>query len=319
MKILNLGLILSLIGCTQGYEFNLGSATDNFEQNVQYNNKVDIVWVIDNSSSMLQHQTRLIQQVPLLVSKLNSLKMDYHMAVVSTSMGGANPNGGQFIGTPKFLTSKTSDLQNLLSSKFNLGQNGSNNERGMESLEAALSSSYLNGAGAGFFRSDALLAVIALTDEDDKSGESATYYDNFFTSIKPDFETGDKGWLFNFIGVLDLSPACRTFNDYSEPGLLFMDLADRSGGKKESICASDLSAAVSNIHARIVSIVTEYKLNRLPVVSSIKVFVNGQLIPEDSVNGWTYFADKNVIRFNGTSVPPADAKIRVDFAAAEAN
>lgn len=311
----------AMIGCSDKVNFNLPPATENFAQNVTYNNKVDILWVVDNSSSMLKHQQNLSAQVPELVQTLNSLKMDYHMAVVTTSMGGVSPDGGKFIGNPKFVTSATPDLVNTLKNRMIVGEAGSNNERGLESMAASLSTSYLSNEGRGFFRDDALLVVIALSDEDDKSAVSspAKYYTNFLDGIKTPWVDGSRSWVFNFIGVLPTSTNCKTFNDYSEAGLTFIDMVKTSGGVQESICSTNLSSAVGNIRARIYQILTDFKLSKLPVIESITVTINGNTIPRSNVNGWDYIESLNVVRFYGSAVPSADSSIKVDFNPREAN
>jgi len=296
--------------------YSVVSKNETFGQNYTYNNKVDILWVVDNSSSMQQHQSRLSDQIPEMVTKLNSLKMDYHMGVVTSSMGGDLPDGGKLIGSPKYLTPSTANLAAVLRSRLIVGQAGSNNEKGLESAETVLSSAYASGEGKGFLREDALLVVIVLSDEEDKSRSVATatdYYTNFFDSVKRPWSDGSRAWVFNFIGVLSQSSQCRTFNDYSEPGTIFMGLADVSDGVKESICNSSLSTAVGNIRKRIAQIMTDFKLRDLPKEETIKVIVNGVEVPRSQENGWDYFEDGNFIRFYGTAVPPADASIKVGF------
>lgn len=310
-----------LMACSQ-VSFGLPPSSDNFGQNITYNNKVDILWIVDNSSSMLKHQQSLSAQVPDLVSKLNSLKMDYHMAVITTSMGGTNPDGGRFIGTPKYVTASTPDLVNNLTNRMIAGEGGSNNERGLESMTTVLSNSYLANEGRGFFREDALLVVIALSDEDDKSSgasEPVTPYVNFLDNLKRPWIDGTRSWVFNFIGVLSLNANCKTFNDYAEAGLKFMDLANISNGNQESICNSNLSSAVSNIRSRILQILTDFKLSKIPVIESITVKVNGVSVPRSNVNGWDYIEAKNTIRFYGSAVPAADSSIKIDFTPKEAN
>lgn len=312
-----------LMACQQNVAFDLPPSQDNFGQSVTYNNKVDILWIVDNSTSMLKHQQRLSDQIPELVTKLNSLKMDYHMAVVTTSMGGDSPDGGRFIGSPKYVTSKTPDLINNLKARMIVGEAGSNLERGLESMERALSSGYLANEGKGFFRNDALLVVVALSDEDDfsKSNSSAgiSYYTNFLDGLKTPWVDGSRSWMFSFIGVLSLTSQCKTFNDFASAGLSYIGLADVSGGVKESICSTNLASSVSNIRARIFQILTDFKLSKLPVVESIVVTINGQAVPRSSENGWQYLEASNSIRFYGSAVPAADAAIKVDFKPREAN
>lgn len=298
--------------------YDLDQTGQNFGQKILYNNKVDIVFIVDNSTSMGQHQDSLSAQVPALVTALQNLKMDWHVVSISTSMG-LNGDGGHFLGSPMILTPQSANLTTALQQKILLGEGGSNNERGLYSMETVLSASYLQGEGQGFLRDDALLAVIALSDENDKSGNSAAYYGNLLDKLKPVGSDGRKSWIFNFIGVLENSSACRTFNDYSEIGSIQMALADLSGGNKESICSSNLSSAVTNIKSRIVQILTDFYLKQQPVLNTLKVAVNGQLMAQDANNGWTYVEEngKYIIRFHGTGIPPADADIRVDFTPTE--
>ncbi|KHD89540.1 MAG: hypothetical protein OM95_02875 [Bdellovibrio sp. ArHS] len=312
---------MMLLACAQDVKFDLPADSNNFDQNVTYNNKVDILWIVDNSASMLKHQQNLSTQIPDLVTKLNSLKMDYHMAVVTTSVGGTNPDGGKFIGSPKFVTKSTPDLVNSLKNRMIVGEAGSSNERGLQSMEIALSPSYLAGEGQGFFREDALLVVIALSNENDKSPVSnpVAYYVNFLDSLKRPWVDGSRSWVFNFIGVLPTSTNCSTFNDYSESGLTFIDIAKNSGGVTESICSSSLTTAVTNIRSRIYQILTDFKLSKKPLVETITVKINGVSIPRSNVNGWDYIESLNAIRFYGSAVPAADASIKVDFKPKEAN
>lgn len=317
------GVSAMMMACAQNVSFDLPQTQDNFGQSVTYNNKVDILWIVDNSTSMLKHQERLSEQIPALVDKLNTLKMDYHMAVVTTSMGGTSPDGGRFIGSPKYVTSKTANLVSTLKTRMIVGEAGSNLERGLESMENVLSAGYLANEGKGFFRNDALLVVIALSDEDDfsKSSSSAgiSYYTQLLDGIKEPWVDGSRSWVFNFIGVLSLSSHCKTFNDFASAGLSYMGLADASGGVKESICSTNLSSAVGNIRSRIYQILTDFKLSKVPLESSITVKINGVSIPRDTTNGWDYLADKNLIRFYGSAVPAADASIKVDFKPKDAN
>lgn len=326
MRLFWLGLIAAIaigqVGCGNGAasSFDVDQTSQSFGQKILYNNKVDIIWIVDNSSSMQQHQARLSQQIPALVNSLQNLKMDYRMVAISTSMG-SDGSGGHFLGSPTVLTPSTPNLQGLLSSRILLGEGGSDRERGLLSLETVLSPGYLAGEGSGFLRDDALLAVIALSDEDDKSDRTAASLAALLDQFKPEVHNGRKSWIFNFIGVLDSSSQCRTFNDYSEPGLKMIQLATRSGGMTESICSSSLSNAVNNIKARIVQIITDFYLADEPLEATIRVAVNGQLVEKSNTNGWSYFQDgtKYVVRFNGASVPPADADIRINYTPTEAH
>ncbi len=313
-----LAFLLFLNACQNAVNFGVDPQTDKFGQKVAYNNKVDFVWIIDNSSSMTDKQMKLSQQLPGVINTLNSLKLDYHMVFITTdvrdktSPSDVEGSGGKFIGDPKFLTKDSQNLLSEVQDRVVQGSLGSNLERGLLSLERVFSKTYLSTEGRGFFREDALLVINVLSDEDDKSNNTSDYYRNFLNQLKPLGAGQPGGWILNFIGVLNLSGSCSA-NGYPDPGYIFMDLASWSGGKSENICSNTLVEAVSGIRERIIEILTDYTLAQKPNISTIRVFVNGLTIPENSINGWTYVESSNVIRFHGSAVPPADSEVIVDY------
>lgn len=300
--------------------FDLNSVNESFGQKVLYNNKVDILWIIDNSLSMQQHQNRLSQQIPDMVAAIQNLKIDYHIAVITTSMG-TGWDGGQFIGAPKILTSQTPNLAGVLAGRLVPGERGSNKNQGLYSLETVLSPRYLSTDGAGFLRDDAMLAIIELSDKEDNSGHPANYYASLLDKLKPAGADGRRSWIYNFIGVLDASGSCPTFNDYSQVGQILMALADLSGGNKESICQNTLAYSLRNIKSHIVQIMTDFYLKQRPIMASIRVATNGRAVAQSTTNGWSYVENGNqyIIRFNGDAIPAADADIRIDYKPAENN
>jgi len=318
------------VGCgNKSTSFSLPSTSQNFTQKVTYNNKVDILFVVDNSKSMLQYQQRLSAKVPDLVNTLNSLKMDYQVAVTTTTMATDKqtyPMTRQILGDPKFLTSQ--NIQ-LLAQRLIVGESGSDNERGLDSL-AYVTGSYAATFVPGFLRSDALFVVIFLGDENDNStefgnGDSSDFI-NYMNRLKPPFKEGGQAWIANYIGTIQ-NISCDILGGYVSVGKNYIRLVDASHGVKESICNPDLSAAVADIKARFIDQLTAYRLKEAPNKDSIVVKVDGVLISQDSVNGWTLETEIDtvtggtnyLIRFHGTAIPAADQGIQVEFTPAGAN
>lgn len=321
--------VAGLTACAQSYDFAIPSDSNDFIQGVAYNNKVDVVFVMDNSSGMdvgtenaesaLQ---RLRKSIPTLVGALLAQKLDLHVSVITTSMGGDLPNGGVFLGSPKYFTNATPNLAGAISQRLNeVGNNGSDLERGFDSLYAVVSDGYRAGGGAGFHRDDALLAIIALSSEDDHSALSVSSLANRLDTVKGFYDDGKRRWTMNFIGITSLSGSCPTNpgSNYKEPGTKWMDGASLSGGVVESLCAADLSNAASNIKKRIAQILTDFRLASTPNLATLTVRVNGVLVPRNSTNGWDYLPATNVVRFYGSAIPAADASIKIDFVPASAN
>lgn len=309
-------VVLTLLACS-GQKFTLPPAQQEFAQTITYNNKVDFIFMIDNSSNMAVYQQRLADQVPELMQKMNSLALDYHIGVVTSDMrtGGS---GGRLLGQGRFITAGTPNQVAILQSLVNQGQAGSDLERGIESIYQVLQPSYLNHDGLGFLRPDSLLVLIFLSNEDDYSTISLANMKAFLDQLRPIDKHGQKTWIANFLGILNIDGDCKSTPYYIEAGLRYMDLADASGGLKATICHTSFGQAIQNIHARIAEVLTDYYLVRRPVVESITVIVDGVEIPKDNQNGWTYEAEGNFIRFHGTAIPKSDVRIVIDFQPAEA-
>lgn len=316
MRNIFLGLLMlsaSLMACNK-QTYSLPETSQEFSSSITYNNKVDLVLMVDNSTSMSTYQNRLAAQAGGMINALNAYGMDYRIVVVTTDMR-AEGNGGKFVGSPKVLTKETPSLSSVLTSRIQQGNDGSTLERGLQSIETALNKE------TGFLRDDALLAVLTLSNEDDYSEFDVNHYKQYFDHLKPKFNGVTQAWLVNFIGVPSLNSNCTTALDgiYKEPGLRWIELANASGGLNQPICDTTLDLAVKNIRQRIVEVLTEFALGRKPVLGSIVVKINGKLIPESATDGWEYLEDGHRIRFHGTAIPgSATDKISIDFKPAEA-
>jgi hypothetical protein len=175
---------------------------DLFQQSV--NRNIDIVFMVDDSSSMMPLQAKLTTNFPVFMDVLKGLPgglPNVHIGVVSSSMGaGRNgsiehcPTGGAggvfqsmargqctttglmpgqtFIANVNGMANYTGDISTVFSCIAALGDGGCGFEHQFESVLRALGA---DGAGpapalnANFLRPDAFLAIILITNEDDCS------------------------------------------------------------------------------------------------------------------------------------------------------
>ncbi len=310
-----------LVSCSNSVNFDLPQTSQNFAQDIKYNNKVDFLFIVDNTSSMGVVQKYLADQLPFLIDSFSELRMDFHIGVVTTTMNSHFDYSGKLFGNPKFIDSSSKNINEELAKKILVGLDGATIEQGLDAMVSVFSDVYLNGEGKNFLRKDAYLSVIALSNEDDESHFEWTYYADFLNKLKPNYEDGSKAWSFNFFGVLSLNDQCPSgeWSFYKSPGIKFLELVKYSSGFSGSICGSNIYTALSGIKSRVIQVLTDYKLKEVPEVSSIKVYLNNQLIDQDEKNGWTYIKEFNLIRFNGTAIPKSDDGIRVDFKPLESN
>jgi hypothetical protein len=307
-------IAITMSACS-AQQFNVESQNQSFGEKVIYSTQVDVLWVIDTSSSMDVHQNLLAKQVGIFVDGLNATQLDYQMAVTTMDMS-ASGERGKFIGTPSIINSQTPNLTSVLGQRLQVGGNGSQLERGLQGMQSALSSPLSTGLNKGFLRPNSLLVVIFLSDEDDQSAPAD--YGKFLDQIRPPLASGERSWVAHFMGVIPNDPSCLTSQwHYSSPGLAYIALAKESDGVSQSICSADFVGALTNVKARVLEYVTEYKLDKAPLTTSIKVYVDGLLVPQNDTNGWSYYQIGNSIRFHGTAVPKPGSLIDVKFTPAQ--
>ena len=318
--VLLISVFVSLSCSPTSTGFQLPTDEVNFTGAIELNKKVDILFVIDNTSSMLQHQKRIASQLQLLIDALNKLKMDYRFAVTTTSMGlpsqSCPQNSRSLVGQPVYLTERNIGS---LQERFLVGKSGCDLERGLDAMALTISKPYLSSIGSDFVRDDALLVVNFISDEEDKSTEFGNGTNNDFISIlnqrKPVFKDGSQSWIVNLIGTLNPDISCDQLGAIPNVGKKYLKLVDYSNGVKSSICNLDMATTVANIKARIVGQLTSYRFPEEPNKSTVDVTVGDRKIFEDTANGWTIETQGSIfiLRFNGDSIPRADEQVRVVY------
>jgi hypothetical protein len=181
------------------------SVATKFTQKI--NNELDILFMIDNSSSMKEMQAKLYDQLPLFMNKLTTLPTppSLHVAVVSSDMGAPGDStssimctksgdagqfqsqargmcggttltaGDTYISNSDNMTNFTDPIANVFQCIALLGDTGCGFENQLASIDRALGGDGQQPSGnAGFLRPEAYLGIVILTNEDDCSAPSNT-------------------------------------------------------------------------------------------------------------------------------------------------
>ena len=164
--------------------------------------KMDILFVIDDSGSMGEEQQNLGANFPRFVEVLDNYvaasgaPLDYRVGVTTTSQPlttvvfpppgspvrvmmdvADGPRGALLTGSgcglsDPWLTRGDPEVAAAFACVANVGTDGALVEMPLLMWELAITERVSDGTNAGFLREDALLAVVILTDEDDCSEES---------------------------------------------------------------------------------------------------------------------------------------------------
>lgn len=232
-----LAVLLFALACNEHGMIPLDEAIeaeslDRFEQ--LETNKIDILWVVDDSPSMCEEQAALTDNFRTFITGLTEINADFHLGVITTDMAVDNgrlqsapgdPGSCQFAlqlecppSTGPVLDSAAYQLNpadptagldvDALFEDFRciatVGTDGTGFEKGLDAVARALSSDLRDTVNAGFRREEAWLAIIFVTDENDCSDEG-----------RLDFPTGD---------------ACEWWRDQLTPVSFFADFLDSLPG-----------------------------------------------------------------------------------------
>ncbi len=300
-------LLFQIMGCGED-EFTVietKTQTDIYQQTNAAS--IDILWVVDNSPTMVDDQQRIASAFNNFISVFNNSGLDYQMAIVSTDMTSPDQSGN-LLGNPKVIKADDSDPVAEFKSNIILPSTGNPKEEGLRAARTAIKFH-----GSDFIRSDASLAIIFISDEDDHSVGEINYYARFFMSLKG---PGNERKIKIAAIVGDKDSGCQIGNVYVDPGTRYIELVEYTDGVFVSLC-SDFSATLVNLANSISGLRRKFALSKTPVVSTIKVKVNGEDIPQDETNGWVYESQTNSIFFKGYYIPPAKSKVSIFYEVAQ--
>ncbi len=162
------------------------------------------------------------------------------------------------------------DAQSKLSNAIQMGIGGSGTERGINATFRAIERSTTPSANRDFFRPNAKLAVVVISDEDECSigsagcpAASAAKSDpqNIVKLVQDTFGL-NKGFSFSSIVKI---PGDATCTSAANEGKTYKALSELTGGVVASVCSSDYSTPLNVIGNRVVQLVNSTALSCPPV------------------------------------------------------
>ncbi len=301
---------------------------------------VDILFVIDNSTSMAVAQAQLSLAFPDMISVLDALGSDWQMGIISTDMNDPAHRGrllplgssGTRILRPA-TPNGVSDFQNALI----MGTEGSQLERAFSAAWESMTPPIASHENVGFPRDEARLVIIVLSDEDDCSDEGGLLAEGSAACVaQAQLLVPVDEFLARFLSTraraIDLSfhaiietGAQGDFSgcDGNSPGSRYMELVGLTGGSVHPIC-DDMSLSIEDIGLQAAGRRRAFPLTRLPDDVDLEVRVAGPAEPEGAtgnlvvmdrtgVDGWSYRENTNMVHFWGPSVPPPGSQIILSY------
>lgn len=274
--------------------------TDTFDQSTRP--KTDVLFVIDDSGSMGEEQSGLANNASRFINVASQLNTDFQIGVVTTD---TDSKGGELRGNPKIVKPGPNAAGELAATVRGLGTNGSGTEKGLNAMVLALTDPLINdpNLNQGFLRTDAKLAVVVVSDEEDYSPATVDFYTDFLKNLKGIYNQS----MVSLSAIVGEEPGgCST----ADAGSRYLAVQQRTGGRFRSICATDWGSIASELGLDAFASRAGFPLSRAAIDSTIVVKVNGTAVARPA---WSYDPLANVVVFAASSLPPAGATVVIDY------
>lgn len=289
--------------------------------------KVDVLWVIDTSESMVDEQQKLGQAINVFIRSFVNLGLDYHIGVTSTDVTNTGLDG-ELAGPWMYGSSSGGMTEQQVITEFksqaNLGAGGSADEKGFAAMKRALTAPRTNNApNQGFLRPDATLAVVAISDEDDReatgelsgtmNAQTVNQYVSWLQGLKAD--PGDVTFSAMAGPASGGLSACG-FTGGATAAPAYNKAARDTYGVWSSICTFDINPFLTHLSFVAAGLEFRFELSDTPASfspSAITVTVDGQAVPYGAVDGWTYDQTTNAIELHGSAIPDPGESVVISY------
>ncbi len=298
-------LVLALAGC-QEYAIEEVTYTDVFYQGEALSG-VDFLWVLDNSGTMSGEQSRLTSSIDGIMTLFEESVADYRLGVITTDVEDEE-HRGRLQGEPTVLGPDTPSLADAFLANAAVGTEGSREERGFEALRLAMTEAMDDGYNDGFFRHEAALEVVVVSDEDDHGDTEVIEFVAELTALVPD------PTQFSIHAIVGDEPTgCLAPDASAEAGLRYLEAARATEGHNGSICLDDWTDLLEGIGLAALGLQNSFVLTHEPDLDSLEVTVDEVLIPRRAVDGWQYDPAENSISFHRYAIPRAGMEVVASY------
>lgn len=294
--------------------------TDKYTQ--QDGGKVDVLFVVDNTASMVEEQPKLYNALPAFAAEAQARGVDLNVAVTTTGIDAVSDScpGGARGGeagrlfpadntNERILTDAMADLGGELQRNASVGL-CAQVEQGFEAMRRALSdplvsrtddvrTPLLNDGNLGFLRDSAGLAVVFVGDEDDRSPDDVDTYVKFLRDLKGRNQP-------QRVTMYAIAPTENSCGTAGGTGTRYAEGVSKTGGEVMSVCSSDYAPLLRTVAGKAFNPQDSFVLTATPE-GELTVSIDGVV----QSSGWRYDSGANAVVFDTT--PPAGAKIAIAY------
>ncbi len=298
----------------------LGSAQDGLTSVDQYTQpqgpKVDFLWAVDDSRSMVTEQNTLAAAIPALLTATSTANLDYQMMATRTDV--TTPPVGwleQCRGHPLVITPGYDEREIALECLLRIGLSGEGRQGGLgavlQSVLRLTDPRAIPNPGFGVLRPDAQLNLVVVTNEEDSSSETIESVVELLRAVKgPAF--ADRVKLHAIVGPTDTF--CDVSRPWVQPGFRYRRVTRDLGGEMYNVCESDWTSHVQALAQA--EPYDRYATSSAVAPGTLTVTVDGQPVVEDAVSGFVFDASRGMVQLNSAVLPTPGSQVRLEYQAA---
>jgi hypothetical protein len=305
-------------------------------------NKVEIVWVIDESNSMQLKRDDIADNAAAFFVQLQQTGLDFRMGVTNV----CSPNGSHASAVGKFCsTGSISPDHNGGQDRFLLPSEQATFSacvRNPPGLEMGSEYGLVNAREAverhlpraknspSKIRPEAQLVIIVVTDEGPQSVKNvigwqpfgkcsltaadqalvdsavAPYLDLFSGASDPETKVD----YFQVIGGTCSSTGCTYPPDVAHG---YSEVAQQLAGQVHDVCQQNLSPSINTIISSIVASSSPLRLSQVPIATSLKLSLDGAVLQRSKVNGFTHVPGTKLVLFTGDVEPKVGSSVVASY------
>lgn len=242
------------------WDFQFNYVAQSTEVTVSPDRPVDVLFVVDNSGSMDDERANLAQRIDGFIERIDGL--DWQISVISTDVTSSQNAQGNFvelIGMPgEYILDASMDVQLAQTVFGNTVQgfgNGSPDEMGIYATKLSIDR-YLAGQTehTQFYREEADLSVIVLSDEDENSdgNDVAISPEDMITFVQDSFGP-EKNFTWHSMVTMTGDADCLSQQSFAHEGRTYEELSRLTGHGEVggaiigSVCDPDYTAQLADI------------------------------------------------------------------------
>ncbi len=277
-----------------------GLASDVFEQPLVV--QADVLFAVDRTTYVNGAKELVPSRLAGFLAELSRQGADYHVAAVTTD------NGCVYSGGPTFIDDGYGEEEQLaiLTEMVELGGFGSHAESLFTVLEAALENDGDGDAGCnkGFFRDEAALHLVAVSDEPEQSDDGYRHFVRLFQRLKDD----PADVVLHAISG-DYPTGCVAPHDGADFGSGYWEATLATGGAFLSICTLDAEPHMETLARATARSLHTFHLGQTPVPETLSVEVDGMPVTE----GWSFNATDDSVEFGSDAIPAGGVMVEVSY------